>query len=89
MRQKPTLLLGVCFVLGCLVLGLFLSPPSAGQAAPAPPPAGRPGMYQVSVAYDQGNMVIFFCDTETGQLWRSTGSTTWHEFPSPTTKKAK
>jgi hypothetical protein len=91
MRQRPVLTLGVCFILGCLILGLFNSAPSAGQAPPRPPEAARPGKYQVSVgAYSPHNVrMIVLCDTETGQLWRWDGEGDWVEMPTPVFKKSK
>ncbi|HKB03840.1 MAG TPA: hypothetical protein VKD90_16570 [Gemmataceae bacterium] len=90
MRQRPTLLLGVCFILGCLILGLFNSAPSAGQAPPRPPEAARPGKYQVAASnMGPSTSVVVLCDTETGRMWRSDNGGDWGEIASPVFKKGK
>ena len=92
MRNRHSLVIGVCIVLGCLALGLLMGQPSTGQAAPALPAEGRPGTYQVfAVANDLGSVSkIIVCNTATGQMWWSEKvGGDWYELPSPVNEKKK
>lgn len=90
MRQRLALLISPCILLGCLILALFLNQPSVGQAPAAP--AGKVGKYQVSVALTDVTVLAIMCDTETGELWRSSlpkVAPQWTPIDSPVQQKKK
>src|ERR1700730_16426223 len=65
--------IGTCVLLGCVVLGVFLSQRSVAQ--PAAGPTGKIGKYQVSITMTVGPTrslltQAILCDTETGQMWQ-------------------
>jgi hypothetical protein len=63
-KQRSSWVIGAAVVIGCLILALFLSPPSAAvpSGRPAAPEAGR---YQfLNNARD-----FYLLDTATGQTW--------------------
>jgi hypothetical protein len=64
MNARPSLTIGAALVLGCVILGLFLGQPSAGQAPAVP--AKAEGRYQMLLV---GKEDIIVCDTATGKCW--------------------
>ena len=68
----------------CLILGLLLTRPSAGQQVAAPPPAA--GRYQVLLKGTETSSTVFVFDSTTGQCWyRGThpNSKEWTDMGSP------
>ena len=63
MNAQTSLIIGAPFVLGCLVLGLFLARPSPGQA-----PAARAKLEVHYQAVPVGSYVVVF-DPATGECW--------------------
>jgi hypothetical protein len=60
---RPSLIIGVSILLGCLVLGWLLAPNSAGQA-PAAAPKGEARYQTIAV----GNYIVV-SDPATGECW--------------------
>jgi len=88
MSAKPSLIVGACVILGCLILGLSFGLPAAGQLA-VPPAAGR---YQVVVTPGQGSDTVYVFEPATGQCWyRSTAPAVkeWTDMGSPAIKTSK
>jgi hypothetical protein len=89
-NARSSLVVGASVVLGCLILGLTLSPPAVGQLPPAggPPAVGR---YQLVVNSEKTTDMVFVLDTTTGQCWhrRSAPGDTWINFGTPVGKDKK
>jgi hypothetical protein len=82
MKARRSLTVGALAL--CLLLGLFLSRPSAGQPVAAPPAAA--GRYQVLVKGTDTSSTVFVFDSMTGQCWhRSThpNAKEWSDMGTP------
>ena len=83
MNTRRTLKVGGALAL-CLILGVLLSRPSAGQQVTVPP-AGA-GRYQVVVKGSDNISTVFVFDSTTGQCWhRSTHANVnqWTDMGTP------
>lgn len=87
MNKSHSVIIGASIVLGCLILGLTLNSPAAGQGQVGPPTSGK---YQMMVAGSPGAFIVITCNSLTGQCWSkdATGRTQdeWHPLGSPEIK---
>lgn len=83
----------VCGLMLVFLLGMWSSPPSAGQAPFTPPigarqvqpkasaPPSKVGKYQLAIGGVNGAL-LYLCDTETGHVWGKTAAG-WTFIASP------
>ena len=82
--------IGLLFVLGCLILAIGWGNFAPAQVQAPPAAAGR---YQLSLkGLESSNTVLFVCDSTTGRCWyrdtahANAGGAGWTELGSPVEK---
>jgi hypothetical protein len=84
MNTRPSWVLGVCFLVGCLILAVAFGPRS--QAEPgAAPQAGQPNRYEMrAVQSGRSSVLVTVMDRQTGQCWiRAESDNAWKDLGTP------
>jgi hypothetical protein len=92
MTLRPSLIVSVAIVLGCISLGLLVNQPLVGQQVA---PAGQVGRYQAFAGErgPSGGVRVIVCDTTTGECyvhWQEAnkGKGAWYTASPPWPKPA-
>ncbi|MDB5335980.1 MAG: hypothetical protein JWN70_1599 [Planctomycetaceae bacterium] len=87
MTKSHSVIIGASIVLGCLILGLTLNSPVAGQGRVEPSNSGN---YQMMVAGIPGEFKVVVCNSQTGHCWSKSAlakyQDKWHPMGTPDSK---
>jgi hypothetical protein len=86
--MSRSLLIGACLVLSCIVLGVFIGSPSAGQSTEV---SSSVGQFQLVVAGSEAVVDdLYVLNTQTGHCWwRDNQAKKWVFLGTPVTTAEK
>ena len=85
MSTRSMLVLGLCLIVCCFILGKSFGETPA-QAQAAQPGVGR---YQVISAVNSSGHQVVILDSITGHCWITDSGRTWSDLGSPSEKRGK